>query len=80
MAGRKKDGPPVSATTGMGDPLDALLRMRLGVDLAMARTNGFGYEDFDKRMKALQKESVELFRLFDRYYSDPDPGPRVKTK
>jgi hypothetical protein len=52
------------------DPLQALLRVRRAISDACAITADYGYEDFKLRMNALQVEAVELFRLFDRYYSD----------
>jgi hypothetical protein len=60
------------------DPLEDLLGMRRRISDAIRTTEGYGYEDFNSRMKALQTEAVELFRLFDRYYSDPDPEPQEK--
>lgn len=53
-------------------PLPVLLDVRGAIKEAIEATEAFGYEDFNKRMQALEAEARELFRMFDRYYSDLD--------
>lgn len=51
-------------------PLAALLEMRVAITVAIEKTELYGYDEFNERMKALRKESYELFKLFDSRYSE----------
>jgi hypothetical protein len=52
------------------DPLQILLNMRMAILAAQQETVNYGYPEFNERMEAMLKESKELFRLFDKSYSD----------
>lgn len=55
------------------DPLQALLRVRAAINEAVGATERYGYVEFNHRMEAFRNEAIQLFRMFDKEYSD-DPS------